>query len=79
MPNLSQLTYLSLGEITDQTAEMIGTYLPKLESLTFKGRGVTDRGLIAMAEGCRELKYLEISDCTMTQASFESFALNLKI
>lgn len=78
MPNLSQLTYLSLGEITDQTAEMIGTYLPKLESLTFKGRGVTDRGLIAMAEGCRELKYLEISDCTMTQASFESFALNLK-
>ncbi|KAG6545223.1 hypothetical protein Mapa_013335 [Marchantia paleacea] len=73
VPVLKKLEYLALPCATDAILLRLGLNCPKLKELRFQGYGlvdnpasfklVTDAGVVALAEGCPELRVLCLAGC----------------
>ncbi|KAL3699908.1 hypothetical protein R1sor_017930 [Riccia sorocarpa] len=70
---LKKVEFIALPAATDVILKQLGDYCPKLRELRFEGfgqntspnyfLGVTDTGVVALAEGCPELRALSLAGC----------------
>lgn len=57
------------GLLTDQVFLYIGMYAEKLEMLSIAFAGDSDKGMVYVLNGCRNLRKLEIRDCPFGDAA----------
>ncbi|KAL2651943.1 hypothetical protein R1flu_020071 [Riccia fluitans] len=70
---LKKLEHIALPAATDVILKRLGDFCPNLKELRFEGfgqntspnyfLGVTDTGVVALAEGCPELRVLSLAGC----------------
>uniref|UniRef100_A0A1D1YFV9 Transport inhibitor response 1-like protein Os04g0395600 n=2 Tax=Anthurium amnicola TaxID=1678845 RepID=A0A1D1YFV9_9ARAE len=66
-----EIRRLSLsGLLTDQVFLYIGMYAEKLEMLSIAFAGNSDKGMLYVLNGCKNLRKLEIRDCPFGDAAF---------
>ena len=70
--------YLRPGFLTDKGMEDIGIYGKNLSWVLFGLLGETDNGLKLFANGCPNLRRLEIRDCVFTEAAITESILKMK-
>jgi len=66
-PQLEQLRLELCADVTDQALQYIATSCHRLKTLGLErggeDSGISDEGVMRIAHGCRELRYLDISNC----------------
>ncbi|PWA67548.1 importin-5 [Artemisia annua] len=83
LPYLNQLRCPSLEVLVnhdtcgDEGLQVIGQFCKKLRKLTHRGR-VTQMGLIALAQGCPNLDYLEVTLLDISNEALECVGTHLK-
>ena len=60
--------YLRVGGLSDKGVGYIGEFGAKLKSVLLGYSGESDEGLRLMADGCQELKRLELRGCPFSEA-----------
>ncbi|MCO5602529.1 hypothetical protein L7F22_056662 [Adiantum nelumboides] len=70
--------YLRPGFLTDKGMEAIGLYGQNLKWALFGLLGETDEGITLFANGCPNLKRLEIRDCVFTERALASSVFGMK-
>ena len=78
--NLPNLTSLDVGygdRISDKTGELIGTHLPRLESLSLNSEKMSDKGVTVLASKLKKLTSLNLLDCDITNDGMKRMAPNL--
>lgn len=85
---LKGLEKIGLPSVTDRVLAELGYFCPKLKEIHFEGHAsasgviqsqsrVTDRGVVALAEGCPDLQVISLAGCTsVTVASLRALAFH---
>lgn len=87
---LKGLEKIGLPSVTDRVLVELGCFCPKLKEIHFEGHAsasgviqsqnrVTDRGVVALAEGCPDLQVISLAGCTsVTVASLRALAFHCR-
>lgn len=68
---LKSISLAACAKVTDTSLETVGSHCKSLESLSLDSEFIHDKGVLAVAQGCRQLKFLKLQCINVTDDALQ--------